>query len=322
MFKTLKTLIKEYLFLIISIIVALILMYYKLPFRIEKTGGLINISERIDNLDNNNGSFNMAYVSEIDATILTYLYSLINSDWDIIDKQESNEAKITEKEELLRGQLLLQSSNQTAEIVAHQLANKDLSIKEIHYYIVYISNKSKTNLKIGDEILYVNNEPASNISDIISQSNIGSNLKITVLRNNKKITKKAQVIDYEGKKIGIMIVPIFDYNSTYKYKLSDSESGPSGGMMMTLAIYDSLTGNKLAKGRTIAGTGTIEIDGTVGEIGGVKYKLKGAVKDKADIFLVASDNYDEAMKIKKENNYKIKIVRINNIQEAIEYLKK
>lgn len=54
--------------------------------------------------------------------------------------------------------------------------------------------------------------------------------------------------------------------------------------MTTLEIYNSLTDDDLTKGYKIVGTGTIDMEGNVGMIGGVKYKLKGAIKKKADIF--------------------------------------
>ena len=92
---------------------------------------------------------------------------------------------------------------------------------------------------------------------------------------------------------------------------------------MALTTYSYLTGDDLTKGRTVVGTGTIDKDGNVGSIGGVKYKLIGAVKKKADIFLVPNgENYEEAIKVKQEKNYDIKIVGISNIKEAINELKK
>ena len=63
------------------------------------------------------------------------------------------------------------------------------------------------------------------------------------------------------------------------------------------------------------------MEGNVGEIGGIKYKIMGAVKNKMDIILVPSANYKEAMKVKKEKNYKIKIVEVKTFQDAIKYLK-
>ena len=91
--------------------------------------------------------------------------------------------------------------------------------------------------------------------------------------------------------------------------------------MTALTVYSNLTDKDLTKGRTVVGT--IDTYGNVGEIGGVKYKLIGAVKNKADIFLVPTgENYEEAIKIKKEKNYDIKIVGISTLKEAINELEK
>ena len=90
--------------------------------------------------------------------------------------------------------------------------------------------------------------------------------------------------------------------------------------MTTLAIYNSITKKDITKGKKIAGTGTIDIEGNVGEIGGVKYKLSGAVKNKADIFLVPDGNYEEAYDYKKERGFDIELVSISNFDEAIDFL--
>ena len=93
--------------------------------------------------------------------------------------------------------------------------------------------------------------------------------------------------------------------------------------MTTLAIYNKLTKKDITKGYIVAGTGTMEEDGSVGEIDGIKYKLKGAVNNKADIFLAPSgNNYKEAIKEKKKHHYKIKIVKVKNLDDAINYLNK
>ena len=62
-------------------------------------------------------------------------------------------------------------------------------------------------------------------------------------------------------------------------------------------------------------------DGNIGEIGGVKFKLKGAVKAKSNIFFVPSNNYKEAISYKKKKHYNIEIVKVNTINDAINYLK-
>ena len=64
------------------------------------------------------------------------------------------------------------------------------------------------------------------------------------------------------------------------------------------------------------------MNGNVGEIGGIKYKIMGAVKNNMDVVLVPSANYKEALQVKKEKKYKIKIVEVKTFNDAIEYLKK
>ena len=48
---------------------------------------------------------------------------------------------------------------------------------------------------------------------------------------------------------------------------------------------------------------------------------KEAVKNKAKVFIVPSENYDEAVKLKKEHNYDIEIIEADNLHNVIEKLK-
>ena len=90
---------------------------------------------------------------------------------------------------------------------------------------------------------------------------------------------------------------------------------------MALSIYDALVEEDITKGMKIAGTGTIEIDGSVGEIAGVKYKIKGAAKNKVDLFIVPSANYEEAEQVIKENHYNIKLLKAETFDQVLEDLK-
>ena len=110
-------------------------------------------------------------------------------------------------------------------------------------------------------------------------------------------------------------------NKNVDFNYKGNESGASGGLMSTLEIYNRLVPEDITKGKTIAGTGTIKLDGSVGEIGGVKYKIMGAVKNKADLFIVPSGNYEEALNIKKEMGYDIKILEAKNFLQVLDDLK-
>ena len=119
------------------------------------------------------------------------------------------------------------------------------------------------------------------------------------------------------------MVSIYDFESDVDINIKSkmSESGPSGGLMMTLGIYNALTKDDITKGKNIVGTGTIDKDGNVGEIGGVKYKLIGAVRNKADVFICPEENYKEAKKLAKEKDYDIIVLTGKNLEEIINKLK-
>lgn len=92
---------------------------------------------------------------------------------------------------------------------------------------------------------------------------------------------------------------------------------------MALSIYDKLTTADLTGGKKIVGTGTIDTLGNVGEISGIEYKLKGAVKEKADIFFTPMGvNYDDALALKQKEHYNIQIVGVSTFNDALNYLKR
>ena len=66
---------------------------------------------------------------------------------------------------------------------------------------------------------------------------------------------------------------------------------------MALTVYDELSPTDVASGRTIAGTGTLAIDGTVGEIGGIEAKARAAQAAGADLFLAPAGQAADARRV-------------------------
>ena len=86
--------------------------------------------------------------------------------------------------------------------------------------------------------------------------------------------------------------------------------------MFTLTVDNLLSKEDLTGGRKIAGTGTINLDGTVGPIGGVKQKVFAAEAVGAKYFLCPVDNYADAVSVAKN----IQVVKIATVQQAIDFL--
>ena len=193
------------------------------------------------------------------------------------------------------------------------------------YLVVCATSNSGADANIG---VYIN-QSGNNISDIndlkkyISTKNENDIVYFKVKSNGKEKTRKAQVIKINDElKVGIAFLTTYEYETVpeIKVKTKASESGSSGGLMLSLAIYNSLIDEDITKGKKVVGTGTIDINGNVGKIDGVKYKILGAVKNKADLFICPKENYDEAIRVKKEHNLDIKIISVETFDEAIESL--
>ena len=90
--------------------------------------------------------------------------------------------------------------------------------------------------------------------------------------------------------------------------------GDSAGLAFTLSIIDELTPGELTGGHRIAVTGTMQIDGTIGPIGGIRQKVAAARKAKAELMLVPEDNYDEAI---AKAGTSIKVVAVKDLAAAL-----
>jgi PDZ domain-containing protein len=91
--------------------------------------------------------------------------------------------------------------------------------------------------------------------------------------------------------------------------------GDSAGLAFALSIIDELTAGELTGGHRIAVTGTIDPNGNVGPIGGIRQKVAAARKAKAQLMLVPEgDNYDEAV---AKANGSIKIVPVADLKSAL-----
>lgn len=319
--------VENYKFLIIWAII-IFLFFYELPFVIYTPGGVVNLEERIEVIDGyaSEGSLNMSYVSLVKGTLPMILLSYIIPNWDLVKSSEitSDDGSIDELLELEK--LYMQSSIDNATILAYKTAGKRVDITREVNNIVYIADEADTDLEIYDELLTADGKSISTVEDlreIVESKSAGDTISFTVSRNGKEKKCSAVIYDTEdGLKVGISFLTTYEYdtNPEITVETKSSESGSSGGLMLTLAIYNALIPEDITKGRTVVGTGTISLDGTVGAIDGVKYKILGAVKNDADIFLCPMENYDEAIEVKEEFDLDIEIHGVANFDEALRFL--
>ena len=151
----------------------------------------------------------------------------------------------------------------------------------------------------GDEILSVNGEDPLDVTQlraIIADNGTESPVTVEISRSGAAETVKVtprENPDGDGNPIvGITVGADYDFPFEVKIQL-EKVGGPSAGMMFALGIIDTLTSGFIQGGEDVAGTGTVNQAGEVGQIGGIRQKLIGADRSGADWFLAPADNCDE-----------------------------
>jgi PDZ domain-containing protein len=179
----------------------------------------------------------------------------------------------------------------------------------------------------GDIITRLNDQPINSPDDLASQLKLlseGAVLQLDVERNGQtlelNVPTMAPAEPGGPVQIGITVEAyITGYTLPFPVEIVQDKivGGPSAGLMFTLAVYSLLDPAGLNGGWNIAGTGTIDLDGNVGPIGGVQQKVVAAERAGAQYFLSPAANYQDALAV--ANN--IKVVEVDTAQEAVDFLK-
>lgn len=319
----------EYKF-ILFLIVFVVICTWPVNYYIVIGGGISDISDRVvvENGDSSNGSFNLSYVSELKGTTLSYLLSYVMPHWKRVSMDDYKYTTDEDYQDIeFRSELDLLSSNSNAIYYAYQLADKPCEVVKTDVYVIVKFPEYDNPLEVGDKLLKVNGVLCANLVEFQEaiQKVEGNSVRVTVLRDGKEMELTSKLYEEENRKVlgvGLQSVTTYDVDPEVEFQFEKNESGPSAGLITTLSIYDQLTKGDLTKGKLIAGTGTIEADGSIGQIGEVEYKLLGAVDGGAQVFLVpAGENYQDCKKMKKEESLDIKLISVKNIDDAIKKLK-
>ena len=151
-------------------------------------------------------------------------------------------------------------------------------------------------LEPDDEILSLNGTEITGHGQLVNtiQEAGGQPVDLRVRRNGDDQTFTIPVNESEGGtyQIGVYLDSEFVFPVDVEIHLQDV-GGPSAGLIFTLALIDRMTEDSVTDGRHIAGTGTIDPDGTVGPIGGVQQKVMAAASQGATIFLAPELNCSE-----------------------------
>jgi PDZ domain-containing protein len=95
--------------------------------------------------------------------------------------------------------------------------------------------------------------------------------------------------------------------------------GPSAGLMFTLGLVEELEHRDYTRGCKIAGTGTVDLQGNVGVIGGARQKVVAAERAGARYFLVP--DVAENRKPAEGARDGVAVVPVKTVRQALTFLR-
>ncbi len=229
------------------------------------------------------------------------------------------------RDQFLAGQVSKLVSLTSSLINAYQLASEidpsimiDYSFQGLY---VYYRPSRLSELEIGDEVIEINGESyvdhdQQSFYELTTTDEV--TLKVKRIIDNQEVFKTIsyQLDDDEP---GLIFYPnyaIHDASPQFTLPgLNTVIGGPSGGLIQTLSIYASLLKINIDDVK-IAGTGTINIVGSIGRIGGIVQKLYTAMDENVDIFFLPSGHIDDVPDLE----YPYQIIVVSTIREAVEAL--
>lgn len=179
-------------------------------------------------------------------------------------------------------------------------------------------------LERGDVVVAVGGEPVASADDLqlaLGRQQPGDTVELAVERDGS-VTDLAVVLgdhpDRDGPFLGVQPdTRVIESDLPFSIDIdSGGVGGPSAGLAFTLAILDALTEGELTGGERVAVTGTIDLGGCVGPVGGVAQKAVTARRRGAEVFLVPASQADEA----REAAGELTIVPVAGLDDALEAL--
>ena len=275
------------------------------------------------------GNLYQLTVRRDEANIYVYLWSLLNSSYDLYPREVILPDGVTPQELSEISIQNMRTSENVAIAVALKNIGYEIESKGDGVAVVGLLEDSpvKDKLNKGDLINSINNTDIYSATEFISTLrtySIGETVSIGLLREIEGIKEQIYIkttliehVEYEGEPmVGFLATTVnerFDFPFEIDIK-TGNVGGPSAGLMMALNVYNNLIPEDITNSKIIAGTGTIEIDGSVGPVGGIKQKIIAAKRAGAELILVPVANFEEAQPFETD---KTAIVAVDSFDEAL-----
>jgi Lon-like protease len=233
----------------------------------------------------------------------------------------------TFKERIVEAQAEMQRSKEVAAAVAMKAGGLDVQTtpRGVLVEAVAIDVPAAKAIDGGDVIVGVDGRKVVTVSDLLHATGAvqpGAKLRIRLRRDGKLIERTVRTVadpgDAKRAIVGIRVAQDAKIELPRKVDIDlGNVGGPSAGLPFALQIYQEL-GHDIDRGRRIAATGQIELDGSITSVGGIKQKTYGVRSAGADVFLVpAGDNAATARRYAGG----LRVIPVESFEQALRALR-
>ena len=280
---------------------------------VESPGPVLNVNAKIEgkevvSVKNTNTSttplaMTTVSVKGCDDKGISYwqlIKSILTSSDAVVERDNVCPKNISEKTISQVSAAQMTGSQDSAVVAAWQLTKPDakftLTVEQA------VTDSAKQAFNKGDKLVSIVAADSKSVQitsykqlrEVLEKLTPGKPIKLTVERGSATqevsvVGAKPEDSSRKGAMLGITlnVNPPAGHEVTYAV---ENIGGPSAGMIFALDIAQRLEGKNYAGTTPVAGTGTIDLSGNVGPIGGIKQKMLGAKRDGYKVFLAPAGN--------------------------------
>ncbi len=275
------------------------------------------------------GDLFMLTVATIELNGFDLIAAVVDDAIDVYPAERVRPTEITDEEFARQGLAQMDASERTAITVALRYLGYDVQLNGDGARVMAVVEDSPADgvLQEGDVITGIDGDLVELAPDLVNRlasHAIGDTVSLTVDRGEETLDLSITLVEHTQEPgrpmVGILAETENEQLGELPFDVeidSSNIGGPSAGLMYALTIIDLLTADDLLKGHAIAGTGTIDSEGTVGGIGGVRQKVVAAERQGADYVLVPEANYEDALSAPTPDE---KVISVATLQDALDFL--
>ena len=332
---------KKTVLYLILIAAVLFVTFYRMDSYITRPGGAYELSplvEVVDGDEDDEGTFSLMTISMLNATPALYVYAQFQEGYKVLAPEQVRSLHETDDEYNVRQLKMMSDSQVNALKAAFETAELPYEIESAGVFVLNVLEGGAADgiLKAGDRVLSIDGnkfETQQEFIEYLAEKQSGDSVELIIDRGGRELIENIvlQPLPTDPERPGLGISFVEDQSITTDPEVTiDSEEigGPSAGLMFTLEIINQLVDEDISKGYDIAGTGTMESEGSVGRIGGIDQKVMAADSAGMEIFFTPYDgtaddgvsNYGIAVETAEKIGTDMEIVPVKTLQDALDYL--